>query len=159
MRNLLFVALLGLVVYSVLDVWRSESDERYGISRVLWILLIVLLPVLGSIAWLVARSQARARGAGGGSGGTRPRAPRPGPRRPPGPLAPDDDPEFLWRLEQQQRRADAAGRRTGEEPGRQPGDPARGSDGGSTGEDDAPGHDSPGHDSPGRGTPGPRTGG
>ena len=163
MRNLLFVALLGLVVYSIIDVWRSEADERYGVSRVLWVLLIVLVPVLGAIAWLVARSQARARGAGGGSGGSggsRPRPPRPGPRKPSGPLAPDDDPEFLWRLEQRQRRADAAGRATDGVPPQ----PGAGTDGSAAGGRDdtpgheSPGHDTPGHDSPGHGTPGPRTG-
>ena len=153
MRNLLFVALLGLVVYSIIDVWRSEADERYGISRALWILLIVLLPVLGAVAWLVARSQARARGAGGGSGGSRPRPTRPGPRKPSGPVAPDDDPEFLWRLEQRQRRADAAGRGTDGAPS-QPGSGADGSTPGSAGDRD----DTPGHDFPGHGTPGPRTG-
>jgi Phospholipase_D-nuclease N-terminal len=108
MRNLLAVAVVGLVVYTIIDVVRSEAEERYGIARALWILLIVVLPVVGSITWLVARQAARSRGAGGaggsGGGGSR-RGPSPsGPRRPPGPLAPDDDPEFLWRLEQQQRR-------------------------------------------------------
>jgi Phospholipase_D-nuclease N-terminal len=106
MRNLLAVAIVGLVVYTIFDVLRSEADERFGLSRALWILLIVVVPVLGSIAWLVARRQARARGAGGsGSGGTRPGPSPRGPRRPSGPVAPDDDPEFLWRLAQQQRRA------------------------------------------------------
>ncbi len=107
MRNLLAVVIVGLVVYTIFDVLRSEPDERYGISKALWIVLIVVVPVLGSIPWLVARSQARSRGAGGGpgSGGTR-RGPAPrGPRRPSGPVAPDDDPEVLWRLAQQQRRA------------------------------------------------------
>ncbi len=108
MRNLLAVVIVGLVVYTIFDVLRSEPDERFGISRALWIVLIVVVPVLGSIAWLVARQQARARGAGGGSGSGGSRRPGPsprGPRRPSGPVAPDDDPEFLWRLAQQQRRA------------------------------------------------------
>ncbi|WNB85933.1 PLDc N-terminal domain-containing protein [Cellulomonas sp. ATA003] len=141
MRNLLFVVLIGLVVYSIIDVVRSEADERWGISKALWILLIVLLPVLGAIAWLVARSQARARGAGGGGGGggTRPRPSGPRPRRPSGPVAPDDDPEFLWRLERMQRRADAAGRSTDGVPPQ----PDSSADGPVTGpadsEDDSPG--------------------
>jgi len=103
------VVLVGLVIYTIIDVLRSEAQERYGIARPLWVLLILALPVVGSVVWLVARQAARARGAGGGGtgggGGTR-RGPSPrGPRRPSGPVAPDDDPEFLWRLSQQQRRA------------------------------------------------------
>lgn len=115
MRNLLAVLVVGLVIYTIFDVLRSEPEERFGIARALWIVLILVLPVLGSIAWLVARQQARARGAGGsgggsgGGGGSRPGPFPRGPRRPSGPVAPDDDPEFLWRLEQQQRRAQREG--------------------------------------------------
>ena len=138
--------LVGLVVYTLIDVARSEPDERFGLSKALWILFIVLFPVIGSVGWLVARQRARSGGAGGaggsggsgGSGGTRPPT-RPGPRRPPGPIAPDDDPEFLWRLEQMQRRA------------RQ----ERGA-GGGDGTSGAGPTDTEG-DSPGHGTPGPRT--
>lgn len=116
MRNLLAVLVVGLVVYTVIDVLRSEPAERHGFARPLWVLLILLLPVVGSVVWLVARQQARAGGSGGPSGGTgRGPAPR-GPRRPPGPVAPDDDPEFLWRLEQQQRRQRQGGAAGGTTP-------------------------------------------
>ena len=141
MRNLLVVALVGLVVYTIIDVARSEPDERFGLSKALWLALIVLLPVGGSVAWLVARQRARCGGAGGngGGGGSRPGPSRPGPRRPSGPVAPDDDPEFLWRLEQMQRRAQQE-RQGGAADGAPGTDPT-----------DAEG------DSPGHGTPGPRT--
>ncbi len=145
MRNLVAVLLVGLVIYTIIDVTRSEPEERYGVSRALWILLIVVLPVIGSVVWLVARQNARARGAGGGDGGaggggSKPRPQRPGPRRP-GPVAPDDDPEFLWRLEQQQRRAQGQ---------RDHGTPGTGGGGGTprTGPSDAEG-DPPGHGAPG----------
>jgi Phospholipase_D-nuclease N-terminal len=142
MRNLLVVALVGLVVYTIIDVARSDPDERFGLSKVLWIALIVILPVAGSVAWLVARQRARSGGAGGtggGGGGSRPGPSRPGPRRPSGPVAPDDDPEFLWRLDQMQRRAQRE-----REGGGSDGAPG-------AGPTDAEG-DSPGHE-----TPGPRT--
>ena len=48
--------LLGLVVL-VLDIWAIVSTIGSGAStgsKVLWVLLIVLLPVLGFIIWLVA---------------------------------------------------------------------------------------------------------
>ena len=93
-----------------IDVIKSDRDERSGVPAPLWILLIVVLPVVGSIGWLVASRTARSRRSdggtnGGGGGGIRPTPPTRGPRRPSGPVAPDDDPEFLWRLSQQQRRA------------------------------------------------------
>ena len=146
MRNILFLILVGLVVYTIIDVIKSDRDERSGVPAPLWILIIVLLPVLGSIGWLVASRSARARRpgggtSGGGGGGIRPRPPTRGPQRPSGPVAPDDDPEFLWRLSQQQRRAEA-GQTGASGDAAQPRDPADG---------DASGHD--GHD-----TSGPRTG-
>jgi hypothetical protein len=107
------------MVYALVDVWGSEEDERGGLPRWLWVLLIVLLPLLGPISWIVVRVTARRSGAGpaAGPGGSRPKPPTrpgPGPRRPSnGPVAPDDDPEFLWRLEQEKRRRerDARGSR------------------------------------------------
>jgi hypothetical protein len=90
MRYLPFLLLVALVVYTVVDVVNADEDERLGVHPALWVLGIVLLPPLGSIAWLAVRFSRR----------------RPGPSRPQprGPLAPDDDPEFLWRLEQERRR-------------------------------------------------------
>ncbi|GGM33392.1 PLDc N-terminal domain-containing protein [Promicromonospora citrea] len=105
-RVLLILAVVGLAVYALVDVWGSEEDERGGLPRWLWVLLIVLLPLLGAIAWIVVRVSARRSGTSGPGSGGRPTPPRPGggPRRPSGPVAPDDDPEFLWRLEQEKRR-------------------------------------------------------
>lgn len=68
MRNLLFLVVLGLIVYTLISLYlRSRSGPS-----------------------------------GGGGTGRAWRKPKP----PAGPVAPDDDPEFLWRLDQQQRRAD-----------------------------------------------------
>lgn len=153
MRYLPLVVALGLMIYTIIDVARSEPEERNGISRPLWMALIVLLPVIGSVVWLVARQNARARGAGGsggrgtgggGGGGSRPRPSRPGPVRPSGPVAPDDDPEFLWRLAQQQRRAQQERGGAAQRP---------------DGPDAAPGAGTgdSGGDSPGHGGTGPRT--
>ncbi|MCC2309540.1 PLD nuclease N-terminal domain-containing protein [Cellulomonas chengniuliangii] len=94
MRNLLALAAVALIVYTIFDVLRSDEAERFGVHKLIWLAFIVVLPVIGSVAWLVLRQMARSRSAG--------------PARSPGAAAPapDDDPEFLWRLEQQRRRAD-----------------------------------------------------
>lgn len=91
MRYLGLLLVIGLVVYCVVDIVRSDDDERLGAPAALWVLLVVLIPVLGSVAWLaVSRSRRAARG-GAGTGR----------RRPARPVAPDDDPEFLWRLDRE----------------------------------------------------------
>ncbi|WP_407341277.1 hypothetical protein [Pengzhenrongella phosphoraccumulans] len=71
MRNLLFLLLIGLVVYAAISLLLRVRSGPAGPSRA--------------------------------SG-----PPRTGwrPVKPSGPVAPDDDPEFLWRLDQQQRQAD-----------------------------------------------------
>ena len=104
MRYLGTLLLIGLVVYCVIDIVRSEDDERLGVHPALWVLLVVLFPLIGGVVWLAV---SRTRRAG--------RAPRQaaGPVAS-GPVAPDDDPEFLWRLEQERRRRE--GRGTDDEP-------------------------------------------
>ncbi|PUB30198.1 phospholipase D-like protein [Promicromonospora sp. AC04] len=116
-RILFILVVVGLMVYALVDVWGSEEDERGGLPRWLWVLLIVLLPLLGPISWIVVRVTARRSGtgpgpsSGPGTGGSRPTVPpRPGPRRPSGPAAPDDDPEFLWLLEQDRRKREREAR-------------------------------------------------
>lgn len=110
-RVVLPLLLLGLLVFAVADCASSEEEDRAGVPRWLWLVLIVFLPLVGPVAWIVVRtSQRAARGGGAGrrAGGPSRPGPRPGgagrTRRPSGPVAPDDDPEFLWRLEQEKRR-------------------------------------------------------
>jgi hypothetical protein len=100
-RALLFLVMIGLAVYAVADIATSEEDERLGLPRLPWVLLAVVVPLLGPVVWiLVSRSRRAERGSGGGAGPSRGTpGGGPAPRRG-GPLAPDDDPEFLWRLEQ-----------------------------------------------------------
>jgi len=105
LRVLLPLIAVGLAVYALVDLASSDEEERGGIPKGLWIVLIVLLPFLGPIAWIVIkRSSSRgssrygATGRPGGSSGGTAR------RRRSAPVAPDDDPDFLWQLDQQQRR-------------------------------------------------------
>ncbi|MDM7832234.1 PLDc N-terminal domain-containing protein [Cellulomonas edaphi] len=90
MKNLGALLLIGLVVYSVIGIVRSEPGERLGVPRALWVLLVVLIPLVGSIVWIVVSTTHRAA------------QPRTTLSR--GPSAPDDDDEFLWRLDEERRR-------------------------------------------------------
>ncbi len=96
MRILLTLAAIALIVYAATDCAGSTDDERRGVPKPLWMLIIIVLPVFGAIAWLFQRYSGRK---------ARPR-PTKGPRPP---VAPDDDPDFLWRLEQERRRRQAGG--------------------------------------------------
>lgn len=105
-RVLLFLLIIALAVYAAVDVTNSDSDDRRGLPAGLWLVLVVVLPIVGPLLWfMVSRSQRAARAGGPTSGGSTAGPSTSGPTRPRrGPVAPDDDPEFLWRLEQEQRR-------------------------------------------------------
>lgn len=103
-KVLLALFVIAVVVYAATDSYNASDEERRGLPRGLWLLLIVLLPGFGAVAWFLLSSAVRRANAT--TGGTRP-APgaRPHGTKPSGPVAPDDDPDFLWRLEQERRRA------------------------------------------------------
>jgi hypothetical protein len=102
MRNVGVLIVVGLLIYCLIDIARSDDDERLGAPRVLWALLVLLVPLFGSIAWL-AISRLRRPAADGGTASRGP-AGRPVVRRRQGPVAPDDDPDFLRKLDQERRR-------------------------------------------------------
>jgi len=88
MRNLGILALIALVVYCLVDITRSDDDERVGLHPALWMVLVVLLPVLGAIIWLVVSRSRRPRRAQDGGGGGRPASPDDDPNDPPSPREP-----------------------------------------------------------------------
>ncbi len=79
-RALPLIVLIAITVFAVIDAILTPREQLPG--KVWWVLAIILLPVVGPLAWLAVGRRAR-RGSGG-SGGT----PQP-------PVAPDDDPDFL----------------------------------------------------------------
>lgn len=88
MRYLLFFAIyVGLVAYCVTDVVNHKDTAPYGVHRILWIVIIVVVPFLGAATWLFLKF--------------RDFGPRPAAR---GPVAPDDDPAYLSWLRDQERR-------------------------------------------------------
>jgi len=102
MRNLVVLALLGLTIYCLFDVIRSTRDERLGVHPLLWIAFLVIAPVIGSLVWLGVRWSRRTAYA---EISDAPPTSRPERLRSP---APDDDPEFLRRLDEDRRRNDGS---------------------------------------------------
>ncbi|MEU8920836.1 PLD nuclease N-terminal domain-containing protein [Kitasatospora sp. NPDC048545] len=102
LRILLTIVLpLAFWVWAFVDCLTTPEDEVKHLPKVVWVLIVLLFPPLGPIAWLIAGKQrgflpvAAADGrpghpAGGGPGHPAGRGGRP--------LAPDDDPEFLASL-------------------------------------------------------------
>jgi cytochrome c-type biogenesis protein CcmH/NrfG len=83
-RALPLVVAVVLAIYCLVQVAQSRADLVRTLPRWAWALVILLIPVLGPVAWLVVG---------------RPHGPRPAPpQRQARPLAPDDDPDFLRRL-------------------------------------------------------------
>ena len=118
LRVLPFLLILGLYVYALIDLATSPSEQVRALPRLVWLLVILVLPVVGAVAWLVLGRPVSARGGGNGGGGLRSRLPGPEPRGPSGyaagPIAPDDDPDFLRKLDEQRRKAADGGEPTAE---------------------------------------------
>ena len=101
-RILFFVAMIALTIYAAADWHRTPEDEMPGkLPKAIWLLIILFtatIAAIGPIVWLALRWVSRAE-----KKQTR------APKTPQRPTAPDDDPEFLFRLErdiQRKRRED-----------------------------------------------------
>ncbi|MEU8513130.1 PLD nuclease N-terminal domain-containing protein [Kitasatospora sp. NPDC048722] len=101
LRILTFVVPLALWVWAFIDCLTTPEDEVKHLPKVVWVIIVLLFPLVGSIAWLVAGKQrGGARIAGGWPASGRPEHAGPRGGRP---LAPDDDPEFLASLKKDDR--------------------------------------------------------
>jgi hypothetical protein len=110
LRLLPVLLILALALFALVDCLARDEDEIRGLPKVLWVLVILLFPLLGSVVWFVAGRPHGAALPGVGTGS----AASPDERRfnpfgrgsggPQRALAPDDDPEFLRRLDEQRRR-------------------------------------------------------
>ena len=87
-RVLAWLLVLALTVYAVVDCVQTEERRIRVLPKALWVLVILVLPLVGPIAWLIAGrpDQTGTPRLGG-------RSRRDGP-----PRGPDDDPDFLRRL-------------------------------------------------------------
>lgn len=94
-RVLLVLVAIGLTIYALLDIGRTPRGDIRVMPKLLWF-VAAFIPVMGPVAWLFLGRPSRpkrAAAAGPATGGL----PFGGGRKR-GPVAPDDDPEFLRRL-------------------------------------------------------------
>lgn len=107
-RLLPLLLIFAFTLFAVIDCLAHDDEDIRALPKVIWVLIILLFMPLGPIAWFIAgrpRKSARTQPAapddvvGGYSMGNGSTSGRPG-----RPIAPDDDPEFLRRLDEQQRK-------------------------------------------------------
>ena len=84
--GLLGLLVMALWLYCIFDVIATDDALVRNLPKVIWLLLVLLVPAVGSITWLAL---GRPRYAGWRPGDTTRRPPR----RPGGP-GPEDDPEW-----------------------------------------------------------------
>lgn len=96
---------LGLMIYSLVESIQTPRHRVRVMPKAAWIAVILLVPIIGAGLWLGFGRIRQPRGGGNQI------------RR--GPSAPDDDPEFLRKVEferrQQQRREEEARKRAEQE--------------------------------------------
>jgi hypothetical protein len=84
LRVVLIIVLLGVYIASIIDVIRTPSRESRRLPVFVWLLIVILLPVLGGLAWwLLGRVWPDRRGRGRTI------------------ASPDDDPRFLRQLDEE----------------------------------------------------------
>ncbi|GAA2676174.1 hypothetical protein GCM10009864_54480 [Streptomyces lunalinharesii] len=103
LRYLPFLLVLALWIYAFIDCINTPESQVRGLPKVVWVLIILLFGevLIGPIAWLVAGKQRQPAAGGGGTPAER--------RRNRGAtwVAPDDNPEFLRSLREENTKDEA----------------------------------------------------
>ncbi|WP_329336129.1 PLD nuclease N-terminal domain-containing protein [Streptomyces sp. NBC_00663] len=97
LRYLPFLLVLALWIYAFIDCLNTPEEQVKGLPKVVWVIIVLLFGevLVGPVAWLVAGKQRGPATAGG--------APTGGARF----VAPDDNPEFLKSLAEDNKKDEA----------------------------------------------------
>ncbi|MGP3686777.1 PLD nuclease N-terminal domain-containing protein [Streptomyces sp. IBSNAI002] len=90
LRYLPFLLIIALTIYAFIDCLNTPEEEVKHLPKVVWVIIILLFSIVGPVMWLFAGKKRAA------AGGGRPRRSQW--------VAPDDNPEFLKRLRDEQER-------------------------------------------------------
>lgn len=83
----IIAVVIAVTIFALVDAAFADPRRVRALPKPLWIIAIIVLPVVGWLLWFLVGRPRRGNGQGSSniSSSTRPRAP-------------DDDPEFLWKL-------------------------------------------------------------
>lgn len=81
------ILLIALYIYFAIEVLTTPKQSVRTLPKAVWLVVVLLIPVVGGVLWFFAGRPRRGRG------------PRFGGRR--RTVAPDDDPNFLRRLDEE----------------------------------------------------------
>jgi hypothetical protein len=122
-RFLLYAVPVVVTLYAFIDCVLIPGAVARTLPKWVWLVVIVLVPFFGAVAWLLAGRPAREAAAVPGGPVARIL-----PRRSRGPVAPDDDPTFLRKLADEEWTRKMRDRRAGTS-GSEGSDPGTGGDG------------------------------
>lgn len=88
------IIVFALWLYCILDVIATDESEMRNLPKIAWVLIVIFLPVAGSVAWLVLGRPRDASFVPGESG--RPRSARP--------VGPEDSPQFMSKIDDERLR-------------------------------------------------------
>ncbi|MFJ6781862.1 PLD nuclease N-terminal domain-containing protein [Streptomyces yangpuensis] len=91
LRYLPFLLIIALTIYAFIDCLNTPEEEVKHLPKAMWVIIILLFSIVGPVVWLVAGKKRVAAGGGGR-----------GPRGRTQWVAPDDNPEFLKSLREEQ---------------------------------------------------------
>jgi hypothetical protein len=92
------LVILALWIYCIFDVISTDEGLTRNLPKLLWLVIVIFLPTIGSISWLLLGRPERA-GFGPGSSTYRPSGGLSASGRTRTIVAPDDDPRFLAQLD------------------------------------------------------------
>ncbi|TMK20079.1 MAG: PLDc_N domain-containing protein [Actinobacteria bacterium] len=96
------VLLLAIWVFAIFDVIKTDRELCRNLPKELWLLLVIILPDVGAIAWFIMGRPVNARFR---PGSTESRAPGSFWATPSKAIGPEDSPEFMKSAEERRLRA------------------------------------------------------
>ena len=98
MTKVLAPIIVLLMIFAVVDIAVIERGRIRTLPRGVWIAIAIVLPVVGPVLWFFVGRLRRGEGTSVSAAASAPRRQ--------GPIAPDDDPDFLGRLHREQEQED-----------------------------------------------------
>lgn len=98
MAKVLAPIIVLLMIFAVVDIAVIDRGRVRGLPRAAWIVIAIILPIVGPVLWFFVGRLRHGEGTSVSAAASAPHRL--------GPIAPDDDPDFLGRLHREQEQDD-----------------------------------------------------